>query len=242
MVLRTCSFITALCLIACTAYAGGFGWWAAVQGGGDYWPTEGLEAAWTFDDGSVDDVSGNGNDGTNVNAVATDNYMVFNGSNARIDFGASTSFDRNTVGSLSMWIYADDTSLGGFLSKGGISSTSLLSFRKLTTPHKTQLLDTVNRASTADDTTFSTETWYHIVYTSDGIDYKIYVDKNDETLAQVGVNTGNWFGDFNTLYEVYMGVQRRGSSFEIYFDGRLDDTFIYDDVLTTGEIEQLYER
>ena len=75
MVLRTCSKIAVLCLITVSARAGGFGWWAGVQGGG--WVDPNAAYLEYHYDGSLiggepADISGNNRTGTFESTGASD--------------------------------------------------------------------------------------------------------------------------------------------------------------------------
>jgi len=77
-------------------------------------------------------------------------------------------------------------------------------------------------------------TWYNLVYSSDGTNWKLYVNGNLETLALSGSN-GHWFGDV-TSGNCYIGKYLTA----IYFDGSIDDVRLYNAVIPTSQIKEQY--
>lgn len=83
-------------------------------------------------------------------------------------------------------------------------------------------------------TTLSTGTWYHIVGTWDGTNYKIYVDGTLE-------NTGSKSGTMTTATTLCLGAHRTAStSYQEYWDGLIDEVGTFDVGLTADNVEYLY--
>ena len=83
----------------------------------------------------------------------------------------------------------------------------------------------------APSTANATNTWYHIVYTYDGTNAKIY--KNGTFL---GTTTKSW-NTLNNSDAFDLGV---GVGGELWFDGSIDDLKIYNYALSDSEVSSLY--
>jgi hypothetical protein len=81
------------------------------------------------------------------------------------------------------------------------------------------------------DYTASISTWYHIVATYDGSNYRIYVDGQLRGTDTKGDSLGTITGAF------YIGQYDSG---DYKVDGRLDEMGVWNKVLTGSEIEDLY--
>ncbi len=54
------------------------------------------------------------------------------------------------------------------------------------------------------------DTWYHVVFTSDGDNYIIYLNTNLETLSVIsGYNKGDWFGDTTHRKNISIGMSKK---------------------------------
>ena len=83
----------------------------------------------------------------------------------------------------------------------------------------------------APSTANATNTWYHIVYTYDGTNAKIY--KNGTFL---GTTTKSW-NTLNNSDAFDLGV---GVGGELWFDGSIDDLKIYNYALSDSDVSNLY--
>ena len=78
---------------------------------------------------------------------------------------------------------------------------------------------------------WTASSWYHIVVTFDGTDFKIYVNGKLE-------NTVNHSGKHLVASGAYFG-SKLGQEF--FFDGKLDDIRFYNYALAAGKVTALYE-
>jgi hypothetical protein len=93
--------------------------------------------------------------------------------------------------------------------------------------------------------TYTTETYdqntdYHIVLTSSGSAYKLYVNNVSQTLN--GVNNGFWFNDVGTTYtmQTYLGVTTQGGFFSYFLDSDVDYISYYSSELTHSQVSELF--
>jgi len=191
---------------------------------------DGLVAHYPFN-GNASDESGNGHDGPVVGTTLTadrfgnpDSAYVFDGLNDYINLGAMGGFK-----TVSMWVNQStrtdtdfyfghrDFKVFAYTSQDGI----LLMHDSTSGPRA--LASTIS----IDD---YVEQWVHVVAISDGLDSKIYFNgenvaldpRNLSSVSDSIVNLGRWPGGRH------------------YFNGKLDDIYVYDRVLSEAEILQLY--
>ena len=90
-------------------------------------------------------------------------------------------------------------------------------------------------------TTLSANTWYHVVWRSDGTNTDIYLNGSKETLSfTVGSQQGSWMNDLNANWDtVAIGCLRRASS-TYFIGGTIDEIGWWSRALTTTEITDLY--
>lgn len=202
-------------------------------------------SAYYLDANANDFVSSN--DGTPIGPPTLSTGYIngsydFDGSSDYIGLGSTPTFHTNTAGSISMWVNADDMGDATFLTRSDSSSDNFFIFAtdgsgniKIDDNFGTRN----NLVSTSGS--LSTLTWYHIVLTSDGSTWKIYVDTVLQTLnAASGSNTGDWFGDF-TGENINLGVLDRDSA-NLWYDGKIDEAYIYDYALTQNQVIQLFTQ
>jgi hypothetical protein len=167
------------------------------------------------------------------------NCLHFNGSDDYVDCGTATNCGFTTEDfSISCWIKLD--TLPGteqvLISRGvqdtdgwylGVGSNDDIYAHIRTTTSTTVYLWT-------DSFTFSTGTWYHVVFTRADNTYKCYINNDDKTLSSSGSLSAI---NYNASTHLSLGRQSEGSN---YFDGYIDDVRIYDRVLSPNEVSHLY--
>jgi hypothetical protein len=80
----------------------------------------------------------------------------------------------------------------------------------------------------------SANTWYHIVWTYDGSNIKIYID-NDEKVSSA------WSSNiYNGTSDLRIGHKKQSGSEVDFFNGNIDGFYMWNKALTTAEIEWLY--
>lgn len=78
--------------------------------------------------------------------------------------------------------------------------------------------------------------WYHIVLTSDGLAYKLYINGVPETIqVSYGTNDGNWFSDVADRDNINIGASNRLTISE-YFNGQINSVKVYSKELSAAEV------
>ena len=204
---------------------------------------------WSFDDGTGADGSSYGNDATIFGAVPTAGYvgdgLDFNGAGNHLQVADSPTLDfADNQMTLACWIYPTN------LSSGWV--TIMHRTRANVSWYDWQLYARAGDAPTANrpvfridwdgdrvvdaneqvqgDIVLSTNTWYHIAATYDGSQMKFYIDG---TLR----GTTNVVGAIpNGGRDIWIGGNEPWGEF---FDGVIDEVFIYERALSEGEIQSL---
>jgi hypothetical protein len=213
---------------------------------------QGIQGWWRFENNDariVSDSSGNGNTGTNNNAVQGAGIIgkgyQFNGVDSHLSFN-TTSF-QNTLSnfSVSMWVTPDDIStLKGLFSR--LNGHQLYPRARITPEGNVFLQFQVNGTTHGTTTTnqpITVNTTHHIVITVDNVGgniVNIYVDAVDgipdrtrnveDGVVSRGNRTPAFFIGTNNLF---------AGAIRFPFSGVIDEVLVWDRVLTPQEVQQL---
>lgn len=216
-------------------------------------PTDSLVAYYTFDDGNADDYSGKNNDGTEVGTVnyieghradgdsainLQDNTSYINCDNPydfrKINYPSQGDF------SVSCWVYYTSGIDSRIVSTGGATSYEIgmaigtsQALGMFTPRVRTNTtIYSINAAS------FVTSSWLHVVITWDASTTTLSLYVNNSFIDSD--NTGSSQTSTSLVDVLYIG--QRPTSTALDPPPRIDDIAIYNKVLTTDEIESLYNN
>ena len=163
--------------------------------------------------------------------------LVFNGTD-QYTLGGVTNMPNDKM-SFAFWIKTTATE-GTIFSFGGGGSNNVERAVKLNAG-KVELFEKNGAAETSllSSGTVNDDSWHHIVCTIAGISsvWKIYVDKVD-----VSASTVNGPGNTNlAVLQTTIAVSYVNAALSNYYAGSVDDLRIYNEVLTQGEIDELYD-
>jgi len=216
-----------------------------------YVPATGLVAWYPFN-GSANDESGNGHNGTvNGSSLTTDRFgnnnaaYNFDGVDDFIEVAHSSDFDLNTF-TVSAWINASsfgDGSAGGVLGQRVILSKreasgwgSSFEFKVSQNSPTQNCLGASHTAGSnisfgaCDEPLMNQAVWYHVLYTQNTDSASLFIDGafiNSIPSGDIGTNNLN------------INIGKRGNGFHP-FDGSLDDIGIWNRVLDSNEINDLF--
>jgi len=204
-----------------------------------------LVALWHLD-GNADDSSGNNNDGT-VYGATYDSGMFgkalnFDGDDY-VDCGSDASLDLTAAITIEAWVYLEGyTFYPSFVSKGDVGNY-LESYALFHSPTG-ELACLLNSNGTSGGRTIvwgpviPLNTWTHVAVTYDGATMQLYI--NGSPAGSVGHS-----GGINVTTDPVMIGQSYRSNYPPYdstsVDGLLDEVRIWDEALSSGEIEDSYE-
>lgn len=203
--------------------------------------TDNLVAYWKLDESSGDaaDATGNGytltNTSTTYSAAKINNGADFDGTNSKL----SRTISNNLSGSftISAWVKIDVTGADHLIAVSEVSSYSnYWLFFGINGSQKlyANLYDGTNNPYIVTTTTFSTGTWYHVVFIRDTAadNIRIYINGSSAASAVTDTTTSvPTYGDFNLGKRTYFASK---------LDGSLDEVGIWSRALSAGEISQLY--
>ncbi|MBF8962792.1 LamG domain-containing protein [Pontibacter sp. FD36] len=206
-------------------------------------PTNGLLFSYPFS-GNADDASGN-NNGTV--SGATSSADRFGNANSAYNFNGSTNniTTPNTYNprslSISLW-FNTTTNRGGKLAGFGGSRTGSSSQydRHIYMADNGQLYfgvynggyNTINTSNRYND-----GNWHHVVATISSTGMVLYVDGVQQATNSTYTTTENFNGYFRIGYDNLGGWPSEPTS--SYFQGQLDDIYVYDRALTSTEVNNL---
>ena len=172
-----------------------------------------------------------------TSSAVGDRCLVFNGS-SQYTLGGVTNMPTTKM-SFAFWIKTTDTA-GTLVSFGGGASNNVERAVKLSAG-KVQLFEKNGGAETSllSSGTVNDDSWHHIVCTIAGISsaWKIYVDKIDVSASAV-----NGPGNSNlAVTQTTIAVSYLNAAISNYYAGSIDDLRVYNEVLSTAEITELYD-
>jgi hypothetical protein len=213
-----------------------------------------LVAHWDFNETSgttAADSSGNGNTGTLYNMDSSDwvsgkwgNALDFDGSNDYVSVPDDSTMDFGTGSfSISLWVIATNYNSQCMMiingTSGGGYSGKRYGFRYDDDDVKFVVDDNTTKTVVATTTNFlHGGAWHHVVAVRDRANDKmrIYVDGSQS--VEGNDNTNNSID--SSSEPVYIGRDGIDSSSK-YVDGRLDDIRLYDFVLSSDDVEDIYD-
>jgi len=214
-------------------------------------------AHWTFDQGTisgttVQDVSGNGNNGTNFAAVPVNGCMYFNGDDSRIDI---PNFDRQTF-TFAAWVKKENGGNGtpaiiaaktgggwGVGFRGDPDNGTDPSWFGASGSKKFALSNIAN-GNVASNSLINPGQWYHLTVTYDGSTAKFYVNGSlDATQSYPTIFSS---GDIYHLgWRSYAEGGSNASLHSLYdsrYKGYMEDVRIYGNVLGSADINVLAQN
>ncbi len=210
---------------------------SAVQAG----VVDDAEAFWAFGT-DLSDSTGN-HDGTGVNSpqvvVAPDGFgkaLHLEGPSAEqyIDFGTANPMALGGALTVSAWIRPDTFSTagsGGAVILGDEDNRDWL--RVTTSDTVTFKVDAATTTiTTVTPDPFTTNEWQHVVLTRDAAN-NVTIYRNTDQVA-TGTRT-------RTFYPEYIGLKAPNATTN-YYKGYMADVGVWDSVLTSGQIDELYMR
>ena len=175
----------------------------------------------------------------------TDTSMSLDGSTEYASKAVSDFRGSDMQGSFEAWCYFQSDAANIFSACQGVTSNGrFLVYRRNDSGGHIAITYSTNNASSAVQTvaTFPTGQYYHVVVTTDGSTWKVYVDGVEQSLTViVGSNNGNWFGDIiETTNYIYIGAQNIGTIAANYL-GSIDEVAIYNYPLSATQVLAHYD-
>ena len=190
--------------------------------------------------GAVIDIHA-GNNGTNSGATPN----VAGKINTAYDFDGATDYislphsvGQTALGSVSAWINVDI--LGGepeiIIGEGVSFQANPYALFKVDNSGSVSYTVQGVGTQTTSAGAITTGSWYHVVYTSNGVDSsEIYVNG---VASAISGTEGGWFNDVGSGDRLSIGALDRGSDYG-RFDGKIDEVGFWERELTQGEITSL---
>lgn len=198
-----------------------------------YVPKSGLVGWWPFN-GNANDESGNGNNGTNSGAMLTkDRYGKINSAYSFNGLNNYIVTPRKNLTNFSLSIWCNTNQLDQYTSLVDAYQENWEVYLKNFSPTFTAWISAPgNYNENVSETSIKKNEWNHLVFTYSTSETKIYLNNSLISIFKNINITNSTNGNF------YFGASISGN--EQYFNGVLDDIAIYNRVLTSEEVNQLY--
>jgi len=217
----------------------------------DKWMSDGLVGYWKMDEsswngtsGEVKDASGNNNNGTAVNGATTgagkfgsggsfdgSNYVSINNS-ASLSSGvgnfAVTAWFKSNTSAPAQYIYNDyGSNVQNLISVAISGDNALLAYFRDVNGN----ILSVDLSNSVTD-----NNWHHVAWIKDGATAYLYLDG-----VLVGNNTNTAIGNINVSDGTCPSIGGYSCSSSYAFNGKIDETRIYNRALSPAEIKKLYD-
>jgi hypothetical protein len=193
----------------------------------------------------INDLSGNGLNGTMSNITYTSPYFTYNGTSSQVSVADNVLLEPGS-GDWTMEVWVNQAVLGndvvlGKFDNGGLAQDVSYSIRTTNTTYYAQLGSGSGTGSTlfVDSTPYvgTINTWYQIVYVFTNV-----ASNTIETFVN-GVSIGSVSHSLasilNTVNPLYIGSYN-GGEFSQWFEGRIGITRLYNASLTSAQVLQNY--
>jgi hypothetical protein len=180
-------------------------------------------------------------DGANWRGYVSDGVSAWSGSNTYSlnfdgtdDYLSASSIVTPTAqqGTISAWIKTNTNAFMPIFSVSNNSSgvTNEWIVLQVDSGGKFEIIS--NRLNTVEvyesSSTVTDNAWHHVMITSSGSAYKLFLDGSEQTSAS-GNNTGTWIGDIGTKTVCSIGAMRRSAdASNSYFNGNIDEVAVWD--------------
>ena len=179
----------------------------------------------------------------------TNQYSInFDGANDYVNIDTVVGdIEGNNVGTISFWVnyvagISGDSANIFTISDGSEAEYLQFNVDQLTTANGIRYH--LTSSGTGADPTFVTSAdysgaWHHVVLTSDGSAYGLYIDGGTVGLATNTNNSGQWLNDLADLDSARIGGLRIEDA-EKSFTGSIDEVAVFDKALSVSEVVLLY--
>ena len=192
---------------------------------------------------TINDLSGNGLNGTMSNVTYTSPYFTYNGTSSQVQVSDNVLLEPGS-GDWTMEVWVNQSVLGndivlGKFDNGGLSQDVSYSIRTTNTTYYAQYGSGSGSGPTlfANSTSYigTTNTWYQIVYVFTNISANtIETFVNGVSIGTVSHSLASILNSTNPLY---IGSYN-GGEFAQWFDGRIGITRLYNASLTSSQVLQ----
>jgi hypothetical protein len=192
---------------------------------------------------TINDLSGNGRNGTMSNISFTSPYFTYNGTSSQVTIADNALLEPGS-GSWTMEVWVNQSVSGGDVvlgkfDNGGLAQDVSYSIRTTGTAYYSQIGSGSGSGPTlyVNSTTYTgtLNTWYQIVYV-----FKNGATKTLETFVNgtsVGSVNHSLSSILNTNNSIYLGSYN-GGEYSQWFDGKIGITRLYNTSLTSAEVLQ----
>jgi hypothetical protein len=187
---------------------------------------------------TINDLSGNGLNGTMSNITYTSPYFTYNGTSSQVSVADNVLLEPGS-GDWTMEVWVNQSVLGndvvlGKFNNGGLSANVSYSIRTTNTTYYTQIGNGIGVVNSTNYTG-TIGTWYQLVY--------VFTNVASNTLqtfvngVSIGSAAHSLASVLNSVNPLYIGSYN-GGEYPQWFDGKIGITRLYDASLTSSQVLQ----
>ena len=174
----------------------------------------------------------------------SDTAVTLDGSTQRAQIAASGYRSSDYAGSVAIWYKTTSVTTSDLFTAGQVNYYDFaIDIDPSGTPYLWQRngMGTQNYISMLGVSGTNDGNWHHLVVTSNGTAYKLYLDGIQKTNSvNAGADDGKWFADTSNLDTIIIGGYRAAS--ERYYDGTIDEVTIFNYELSTSQVSEIYTK
>lgn len=206
-----------------------------------------LKCYYRFEGNSNDGISSRNGTDTDISYGTSYGRFIqgalFNGSSSKIVVPNNADWKCGFPFTMGAWVYldsvsgtyniccTDETGVGGLYA--GVTLRVVDGNVQVRMGNNAGSGESSRYSTTTDTTPISAEEWFFVVITAAAYnDVTIYVNGASQTTTNAGTATSMAYSTSDSAVGVFLGTS--------YFDGYIDELFIFDDELTSGEVLGLY--
>ena len=201
----------------------------------------------------MNDFSSQNNDGTltGTTSVAGRRGLCrrFDGVDDTIQDATPAGLLTNTAGSVCMWVRTNTNTDTVAFSVGDADNVEVNSMYWFFRGSVNNVIRIAWNRDNASEVILETganaltdDTWHHVVLTSSGTAYTLYVDTVSLSLSVItGSNNGNWFGDLTTPDTFVISGDQRNAGLALEWEDDIDQVLVFDRAITQAEVDKLFD-
>ena len=218
-------------------------------------PMDGLVAYFTFSGGKALNLSNSDDDGIISGAVPSPDRFSRPNESFQFYFHIADAFIivrnpgfiDNNAGTIATWVKFDNLWNAQYVASAGDTNSvdNYLSFIRLDNIAHT--FGIYHQAPSVSNwvngtTVISPDVYYHVVVTSDGFMWSIYINGVKEVLAVIrGSNNGKWINSIPGVDNFVVGnLKTKEPHLQPHFSGIIDEVLVYNKALSEDEVFNLY--
>lgn len=167
----------------------------------------------------------------------------FDGSEDYVKKTVSDWRNSDTQGTISAWIKVNLLGVGNqaIFSSSDEATQTQYHIMRLDNNGALELYNTGGTDEIRSTNTVTAGRWAHVVLSSTGSQYRMYINGVEETLVvEAGSDSGNWFDDVSDRDNIIIGITIDSGGTRTPFNGTIDEVMVFNRSLSAEQVRTLY--